>query len=134
MAMLKRTVWLIVFLSVIGVLGLAATMGRGSALPIAQSNQGLGALPGNLVLLAKSKCSPGFCYGCEKQKVCVVWKHNDKCTDHDTSDFSCCKLWVWKKKCSCGASYCPNGGCICKGHESCNSRECCDKSGGTWLC
>ena len=81
--MLKRTGWLIAFLSVVGVFGLAATMGTGSALPIAQSSQRLGALPENLLLLAKTKCPYDFCYGCERQKVCVVWKHNDKCTDHD---------------------------------------------------
>jgi hypothetical protein len=134
--MLKRTGRLIVFLSLIGVLALAATVGVGSALPIVRGDHGaaLEALPESLVLLAKTKCPYDFCYGCEKQKVCVVWKHNDKCTDHETSDLSCCKFWVWKKQCSCKASYCPNGGCICKGHESCNSRECCDNAGGTWLC
>jgi hypothetical protein len=133
--MLKRAGWLLLIL--LGLFGLAATIDVGSALPITQSDHGaaaLEALPGNLVLLAKTKCPYDFCYGCEKQKVCVVWKHNDKCTDHDTSDFSCCKFWVWKKKCSCKASYCPNGGCECRGHPSCNSRECCDKSGGEWVC
>lgn len=133
--MLKRTGWLIVFLISIGVLGLAATMG--SALPIAQSEHSAAfeAPPGNLVLLAKTKCPYDFCYGCEKEKVCLAWKHNDTCTDHSTSDMSCCKWWVWKKKCSCKASYCPNGGCICKGGDpSSNSRESCEKSGGTWLC
>ncbi len=135
--MLKRTGWLIVFLILVGLFGLAATISAGSALPIAQGGHGaaLEALPGNLVLLAKTKCSPGFCYGCQKEKVCVVWKHNDQCTDHSTSDLSCCKFWVWKKKCSCKASYCPNGGCICKGGDpSSNNRDSCEKSGGTWLC
>ena len=103
--MLKRTGWLIVFLISLGLFGLAATIDVGSALPITQSDHGaaLDALPGNLLLLAKTKCPYDFCYGCEKQKVCVVWKHNDQCTDHNTSDFSCCKFWVWKKKCSCKA-------------------------------
>jgi hypothetical protein len=120
----------------LGLFGLAATIDVGSALPIAQGDHGAAreALPGNLVLLAKTKCNPGFCYGCDKQKVCLVWKHNDTCTDHDTSDLSCCKFWVWKKRCSCAASHCPNAGCICKGHEACKSRECCDNAGGTWLC
>ena len=135
--MLKRTGWLIVFLILLGLFGLAATIDVGSALPITQSDHGaaLGAVPGNLVLLAKTKCPYDFCYGCEKEKVCLVWKHNDQCTDHATSDLSCCKWWVWKKKCSCKASYCPNGGCICKGGDpSSNNRDSCEKSGGVWLC
>ena len=74
--MLKRTGWLIVFLILLGLFGLAATIDVGSALPIAQGDNGaaLEALPGNLVLLAKTKCPYDFCYGCEKEKVCVVWK------------------------------------------------------------
>lgn len=132
--MLKRTGWLIVFLILLGLFGLAATIDVGSALPITQSDHGA-ALPGNLVVLAKTKCPYDFCYGCEKEKVCLVWKHNDQCTDHATSDLSCCKWWVWKKKCSCKASYCPNGGCICKGGDpSSNNRDSCEKSGGVWLC
>jgi hypothetical protein len=89
--MLKRTGWLIVFLILLGLFGLAATIDVGSALPIARGDNGaaLEALPGNLVLLAKTKCPYDFCYGCEKEKVCVVWKHNDTCTDHSASGFSC---------------------------------------------
>jgi hypothetical protein len=135
--MLKRTGWLTIFLSLLVLFASAAITDVGSALPIAEGDHGaaLDALPGNLVLLAKTKCPYDFCYGCEKAKACVVWKHNDTCTDHSTSDLSCCKFWVWKKKCSCKASYCPNGGCICKGGDaSSNSRESCEKSGGVWLC
>jgi hypothetical protein len=135
--MLKRTGWIFVFLILLGLFGLAATIDVGSALPFTQSDHGaaLGAVPGNLVLLAKTKCPYDFCYGCEKEKVCLVWKHNDQCTDHATSDLSCFKWWVWKKKCSCKASYCPNGGCICKGGDpSSNNRDSCEKSDGTWLC
>ena len=56
--MLKRTGWLIVFLILLGLFGLAATIDVGSALPIARGDNGaaLEALPGNLVLLAKTKC------------------------------------------------------------------------------
>ena len=88
--MLKRTGWIFVFLILLGLFGLAATIDVGSALPITQSDHGaaLGAVPGNLVLLAKTKCPYDFCYGCEKEKVCLVWKHNDQCTDHATSDLS----------------------------------------------
>ena len=95
--MLKRTGWIFVFLILLGLFGLAATIDVGFALPITQSDHGaaLGAVPGNLVLLAKTKCPYDFCYGCEKEKVCLVWKHNDQCTDHATSDLSCFKWWVW---------------------------------------
>jgi alpha-D-ribose 1-methylphosphonate 5-triphosphate diphosphatase PhnM len=52
--MLKRTGWIFVFLILLGLFGLAATIDVGSALPITQSDHGaaLGAVPGNLVLLA----------------------------------------------------------------------------------
>ncbi len=134
--MLKRMGWLIVVLILLGLSGAVAGVDPGRALPVAESD-GSAIIGGqNLVVLAKVKCSPGFCYGCEKQKVCVVWKHNETCTDHDTSDFYCCKFWVLTNtgQCSCKASYCPNGGCECRGHKSCTSRACCDKFGGLWVC
>lgn len=135
--MLKRTGWLIAVVVLLGLSGFVAGVDAGRALPAAQGERGatIGAY-GNLVLLAKAKCNPGFCYGCEKQKVCVVWKHNDTCTDHDTSNFACCKFWVLTNtgQCSCKASYCPNGGCECRGHKSCTSRACCDTFGGLWVC
>src|SRR5581483_845440 len=135
--MLKRTGWLIAVVVLLGLSGFVAGIDAGRALPAAQGERGatIGAY-GNLVLLAKAKCNPGFCYGCEKQKVCVVWKHNDTCTDHDTSNFACCKFWVLTNtgQCSCKASYCPNGGCECRGHKSCTSRACCDTFSGLWVC
>jgi hypothetical protein len=55
--MLKRAGWLFVFVIMLGLFGLAATIDVGSALPITQGDHGaaLEALPGNLLLLAKTK-------------------------------------------------------------------------------
>jgi hypothetical protein len=55
--MLKRAGWLFVFVIMLGLFGLAATIDVGSALSITQGDHGaaLEALPGNLVLLAKTK-------------------------------------------------------------------------------
>ncbi len=133
----KRTGWPIAVPILLGLYGLLANIGAGRALPLSQADRDAAFGPGrSLILLAKVKCNPGFCYGCEKRKVCVAWKHNDTCLDHDTSDFSCCKFWVLTNtgQCSCKASYCPNGGCECRGHTSCTSRACCDKFGGLWVC